>query len=112
MVDNDGYREKEFSLLCTTMLTCSLIAWGHYFVFLIFPFTVASLQVAAKPSSLRVLYLGATWLALNFMGILENTFLNSHLLLKVLVSYIPLYGMLGLGVFFGKELRLKTQGIS
>jgi hypothetical protein len=109
--DNAGYREKEFSLLCTAMLAGSLIAWGHYFVFLIFPFTVAALQVAARPSSLRVLYLGATWMAFNFMGMLDNPFLNSHLVLKVLVSYVPLYGMLGLGIFFGKELRLKTQGI-
>jgi hypothetical protein len=68
--------------------------------------------VAAMPSSLRVLYLGAKWRAFNFMGMLKIPFLNSHLLLKVLLSYVPLYGVLGLGIFFGKELRLKTQGIS
>ena len=104
------YREKEFGLLCIAMLASSLIAWGHYLVFLIFPFAVAVVQVRAKPSSWRVFGLVAVWLFFNCVVAMESPFLNEHLVLKVIVNYLPLYGILGLGIFFGKKLRQPAGG--
>jgi hypothetical protein len=103
--ENEGYLEKEFALLCTAMLAGSLIAWGHYLVFLIFPFIVAVVQVSARPSGLQVLGIVSIWLALNCLGTLENAFLNKHLIFKVLINYIPLLGIIGLGFFLVKGLR-------
>jgi len=87
------------------MLAGSLIAWGHYIVFLIFPFMVAAVQVVARPTGLRVLGLVVVWTALNCLGTLANPFLNKYLVFKVLINYIPLIGILGLGISFGKGLR-------
>jgi hypothetical protein len=103
--NNEKSREKEFGLLCSAMLAGSMIAWGHYIVFLIFPFAVAAINVAERPSVFRILGLVAVWLALNCLGTLENPFLNRHLVLKVLVNYIPLLGILGLGGFLVNGLR-------
>ena len=96
-------RERQFCVLSVAMLAGSVTAWGHYFVFLIFPMTVAAVRLAVRPTVGRVFFFGLLLWALNFLRTVESPFLDAHLCAKVLVNNIPLGGLIGLGVFLMGE---------
>jgi multidrug transporter EmrE-like cation transporter len=96
--------ETQFSLLCVAMLLGTVTVQGHYFVFLVFPLTVAAIRVAAKPTPVRVVGLVLLVVAMNCVDPPDSPFLWQHPVLYLLVGDIPLYGLLGLGAFFGREL--------
>jgi hypothetical protein len=72
-------------------------------VFLIFPSAVAVTRVAASPSGRRVLVLALILTLLNCQRSIASAWLDHHLMVKVLANYLPLYGLLGLGLFFVTE---------
>jgi len=94
--------EAQFSLLCVAMLIGTVTVQGHYFVFLVFPLTVAAIRIAARPTAAYVVCL--MLLAVNCIDPPDLAFFWRHPVLYFLVGDIPLYGLLGLGVFFGYEL--------
>lgn len=104
-----GDCESEFCLLSCAMLMGSATAWGHYFVFLIFPMAVAAVRVAVNPSPRRVVWLVTILLLLNYMGTRDSPLLDRHVYLKILVNYLPLYGLLALGYFFARQSRPSGQ---
>jgi len=95
----------EFSLLCAAMVAASVTAWGYYFVFLIFPVTVAALRLAEKPSGCSIAIFGLMLFALNNLSAWQTRFLNEHIYLLVLAHYLPLYGLIGLIGFLVYRLR-------
>jgi hypothetical protein len=96
--------EMQFSLLCVAMLIGTVTVQGHYFVFLVFPLTVAAIRIAAKPTPVHVAGLILLVLAVNCVDPPDSPFLWQHPVLYLLVGDVPLYGLLGLGAFFGYEL--------
>lgn len=100
--------EAQFCLLCTAMLIGTVTVQGHYFVFLVFPLTVAALRVAAKPTGGKVIWLVLLVVAFNCVDPPDSVFLGQHMLLYVMVSNVPLYGLIGLAAFWGRELRNRT----
>lgn len=99
--------DAEFCLLCIAMLVGSVMAWGYYFVLLIYPAAVAFGRVAADPTTKRVLGLVTVLLLLNCLD--PRTPQDWSLPLKVTINYMPLYGLLGLGSFFVGQLK-RTSG--
>jgi len=97
-------REAEFCLLCVAMLIGTVTVQGHYFVFLIFPLTVAAIRVAARPTPGKSVCLILLVVAANCVDPPESAFLWRYPLLYILVSNVPLYGLFGLGAFFWREL--------
>jgi hypothetical protein len=91
-----GDAELEFSLLSVAMLAGSLVSWGHYLVFLIFPVAVWITHLANNPTPGRI---AAFAMALAFfsVGPQQNAFLNAHPHLNVVVNWMPLYGLLVMG---------------
>jgi hypothetical protein len=100
-----GDLKREFCLLTAVMLAGSIRAWGHYFVLMIFPVVVAASRVRARFSVGRLVWVGLAILLLNFMATVESPWLNKHLVWKVTLNELPLYGLLLLGWFFWKELE-------
>jgi hypothetical protein len=96
--------EVQFCLLCVAMLMGTVTVKGYYFVFLIFPLAVAAARVAAKPNPGRVIYLILLVAALNCVDAPDGSFLRAHSVLYVLVCDLPLYALIGLGVFFWREM--------
>jgi hypothetical protein len=96
--------EAQFCLLCVAMLIGTVTVEGHYFVFLVFPLTVMAARVATKPTLGKIVYLTLLVAAVNLVDPPDNRFLGRHLLLYIIVSDVPLYGLFGLAVFFGREL--------
>ena len=87
----------QFSLLCVGMLACGVTTWGHYLVFLIFPLAWLAMQVARRPSPGGVVLCGLLFLTLNDLDTWAGPVLDRHIHLKILVNFVPLYGMLALG---------------
>jgi hypothetical protein len=100
--------EVQFCLLCVAMLVGTVTVQGHYFVFLVFPLTVAALRIAARPTLSQVIYLTLIVLALNYLN--PPDFLQRHPNWYIFVNDIPLYGLLGLGAFFWRGLRHSVPG--
>lgn len=100
----DGARELEFSLLCAAMLAGSPTAWGHYLVFLIFPVVVLATRVRPR----RWVGFAVVVALLNNFGrwnfMLQESALRGHIWVKLLLNYVPLFGILGLAVFLISEL--------
>jgi hypothetical protein len=96
--------EVEFSLLSVAMLAGSLVAWGHYLVFLIFPIAVWITRMK-NCTSLKTVIFSALALALLNVGPQRNPFLLAHPYLNVLVNWIPLYGLLIMGIALARELK-------
>jgi len=94
----------QFSLLCVAMLIGTVTVQGHYFVFLVFPLTVAAIRIAAKPTPARVVCLILLVLAANCIDPPDLALLWQHPVLYFLVGDIPLYGLAGLGIFLCREL--------
>lgn len=99
--------EIEFCLLSVAMLAGSITTWPHYFVFLIFPMAVVALRVAAHPSGSQLLGFALLMIVFTNLGIPGGASLDRHIYLKILVNYLPLYGLLALGIFLAKELGAK-----
>jgi hypothetical protein len=97
--------EAQFCLLCTAMLIGTVTVQGHYFVFLVFPLTVAALRMVAKPSRSWVVSLMVAVLAFNYVDPPDSLFLGGHPFLYLLISYLPLYALIALAAFFWRELR-------
>jgi hypothetical protein len=97
--------EGQFCLLCTAMLIGTVTVQGHYFVFLMFPLTVAALRVAAQPTGRQVICLVLLVLAFNCVDPPVFDFLRRHMFLYLLASNLPLYGLIALAAFFWQELR-------
>ena len=93
--------EGQFCLLCVAMLIGMFTAQGHYFIFLVFPLTVAAIRIAARPTAAYVTGLTLVVLAVNWMH--PPDFLSRHSILYLFGNDIPLYGLLGVGAFFLRE---------
>lgn len=104
-----GDREAEFCLLSLAMLIGTVTVQGHYFVFLVFPLAAVAARMATRPTPGKVVYLILLVLAVNCVDPSESQFLWRHVLLYILVSNVPLYGLFGLGVFFWRELRIQRE---
>ena len=95
--------EAQFCILCSVMLAGSMRAWGHYYIFLIFP--VAAMATRLNAASVRSwIFFVLLVVALNQQSTISSSFLNSHLVLKVLVNYMPLYALMALIAFFAVEI--------
>jgi hypothetical protein len=102
--------EAQFCLLCTMMLIGTVAVQGHYFVFLVFPLTVMAVRIAAKPSPSGVISLMLLVLAFNCLQPPGSAFFGGHQFLYLLVSDLPLYGLLALAAFFWRELgNIQTE---
>jgi glycosyl transferase family 87 len=97
--------EAQFCLLCTAMLIGTVTVQGHYFVFLVFPLTVAAVRIMAQPTGGQIICLVLVVLAFNCVDPPDSPFLGRHMLLFLLASDLPLYGLLALAAFFWRELR-------
>jgi len=97
--------EAQFCLLSVAMLAGTFTTQGHYFVYLVFPLTVAAVRIGAKPTVGRVICMVLIVLAFNCVDPLDWTFRERHMFLFLLANDLPLYGLFALGVFFWWELR-------
>jgi hypothetical protein len=97
--------EAEFCLLSIAMVTGLPVAWGYYYVFLIFPVGVAVARLAAAPSALRIGCFVVLLALMNSIEIWTGPFWERHGIAGLVWNHRPLYGALGLGLFFLHELR-------
>jgi hypothetical protein len=100
--------EAEFCLLCVAMLAAGITTRGYYFVLLIFPMTVAAVRVLATPSRGRMFGLLMLGSLLNDLNGWAPSILDENSLGRLVFQYAPLYGLLGLGLFFWKEIGKET----
>lgn len=106
-----GDREMEFCLLCSVMLAGGITAWGYYFVFAIFPVAVMAVRLATSASVTRVLCFSLVLLLLNSHGPWRGVLFDESRWLKIIATYIPLYGLIALcGIFGHNLLRIQTMG--
>jgi hypothetical protein len=89
-----------FSLLLVTMLMINPTAWGHYFVFLIFPFVLMVARILASNSNSGVIFASLIYLCLNNQTPLNISFINDNIYIKIFFTYMPLWGLIGLWIFF------------
>lgn len=101
--------EAQFCLLCTAMLAGTITVQGHYFVLLVFPLAAAAVRIAAKPASWQIFCFVLLMVAFNCVDPPDSPFLLQHSFLYLFASDLPLYGLIGLGVFFWRELRVQRQ---
>ena len=99
--------EAEFCLLTTVMLAGSVMGWGYYFVLLAFPTVVAVTRVAQQPTASKVMWLVVTLLCLNSLDI--QTWGWTSRPVRILVSYLPLYGLVSLSFGFANQLRRESS---
>jgi hypothetical protein len=95
--------DLEFGLLCVVMLAGVVEAWGHYFVILAFPAAVAVGRIARRRTLEQTVLLAVALVMLNVMTGRRSPWL------EFAVSYIPLYGLLLLGVFFVREMFSRSR---
>ena len=100
--------EAEFCLICLAMLTGNIRTFGHYFVFLIFPIAVAFVR-SYYSTSIRILKIFIIYVMLILVDAGTHQFFD-NLYLKILASYIPMYGLIGLIVFFYNEVKTISTG--
>jgi hypothetical protein len=101
---NERNDEMEFCLLCVAMLAGIVTVQGHYFVWLVFPLATVAVRLAARPSTSRILFFSTMVLLANEVTPPSPAFLGDHVYLKILANYVPLYGLVALGVFLGRGL--------
>lgn len=106
---NRADAEREFSLLTVAMLAGNPVTWGNYFVFLLYPLAALATRLAARPTAGRVAWFAAVVLLLNTQGEVAHPLWDRHLMLKVLVNYLPLYGLLTLGWHLAREGRAEEH---
>jgi hypothetical protein len=97
-------REAEFGILCVAMLMGILSTQGHYYVFLIFPMAVAAARLRKNLTLPGVVLYGLLIVLLNQQETWATPFLARHIYLKIAANYLPLAGLVGLGIFFTNEL--------
>lgn len=90
--------DLEFGLLSVAMLAGITEAWGHYFVILAFPAAVAVSRIVQRPTLGQTAILVVALVMLNVMTSWQSPWL------EFAVSYVPLYGLLLLGIFFVREM--------
>lgn len=100
----------EFSLLSIAMLSGGATAWVHYQVMLIFPLAYLLCLVIRKPSHGNLFGFAAAVAMLFLHG---NLFLESSLPrnLALLMSYMPLYGLLTLSSIAARIGRVKRGSL-
>jgi hypothetical protein len=103
----DGDRETEFSLLIVAMVAANIVAWGHYFVLLIFPITVAVVRCGVQPSVNKVVALLLVVVALIHLEPWLVRSSTEQRLADSMVNYVPLYGALLLATFLAMTLLHK-----
>ena len=94
--------EIQFSFLVTAMLLCGARTLGHYFVLLIFPMATAFARTARTSPNRWVTLLILIFIALNLHDFRRVSFLFINHYVVILVSYIPLYGLIGLLIYLYK----------
>jgi hypothetical protein len=94
--------EGQFCLLCVAMLIGTVTTQGHYFIFLVFPLTVAAIRIAARPTPTTVIGFILVVLAANWIN--PPDFFWRHSIWYIFGNDIPLYGLIGLAAFFWREL--------
>jgi hypothetical protein len=97
--------EGQFCLLCVAMLMGTVTVQGHYFIFLVLPLAVAAIRIAARPTPVQVIGLILVVLAVNWIN--PPDFLSRHSPWYIFANDIPLYGLIGLAVFFWRELTFR-----
>lgn len=97
--------EAQFCLLSIAMVVGLPVAWAYYYVFLIFPVGVAVARLVAAPSAVRIGCFVVLIALMNSMGIWTGPFWDRHKIAGLVWNHRPLYGALGLGIFFLAELR-------
>lgn len=90
-------REVQFGLVTVGVLAGTVAAQGHYFVFLVFPVALAAVRFWHWPPTWSGVGLVVAVLLLNCPTDIAAGFLDRHLLLKVLLNYLPLVGLLIVG---------------
>ena len=80
------------------MLVASITAWGHYLVLLVFPVAYLAVCIGGAPTIQRVVSYAVVAVLLNLLGTWSNPYLDHHLLSKVILNYLPLYGLIWMGV--------------
>ncbi|HVM62374.1 MAG TPA: glycosyltransferase family 87 protein [Verrucomicrobiae bacterium] len=90
--------DLEFCLLNVAMLAGIAESWGHYFVILAFPAAIAVSRAVRQPTSGRPAILAVALMMMNVMTSWQSPWL------EFVISYLPLYGLLLLGVFFAQEI--------
>jgi hypothetical protein len=98
-----GDPEAEFCLLTVMMLAGSVMAWGYYFVLLIFPVIVAVARLVQEPTLPKTLGMVLGLLSLNCLDAGQWEWGGQAA--RVWFNYLPLAGLIGLALFFGAELR-------
>lgn len=92
-------RELRWCVVLVAGLTALWSTQHNYFVFLAYPVAVLATRPAARPG------LAAAVLLLNCPSNITSPWFDQHLVAKVLVNYLPLYGLLLLNALFVRELR-------
>jgi hypothetical protein len=100
---NRGDPEAEFCLLTAMMLAGSVMAWGYYFVLLIFPVIVAVARLMQEPTWGKTLSMILGLLCLNCLDAEHWTRVGRAA--GVWLNYLPLAGLIALALFFGAELH-------
>lgn len=96
--------EGQFCLLLVSLLVGGPVAWGYYYVYLIFPVAVFATRIAARPSFAKLAGAGFVLILLNSMGTWRWTWSGLGLRTQITLSFLPLYGAMALGAFFAGEL--------
>ena len=103
-------RDIEFCFLISAMLLCGARTLGHYFVFLIFPIAVAFAKTPQALSKKLLLILVLIFLALNLHDLSALSFLFINRYVFLMFNYIPLYGLIGLMLYYFKINPVKREG--
>ena len=104
-INTGELREKEFSLLCITMLATSLITWLSYYIFLVFPFVIAILKLKETFHTTRFLGMVLIWIGLNNFTSFMGNVMPEAFFFKVTINYVPLYSLIALGIFMWKDIK-------
>jgi hypothetical protein len=94
--------EGQFCLLCVAMLMGTVTTQGHYFIFLVFPLTVAAIRIASRPTPALVIGFILVVLAINWIN--PPDYFWRHSIWYIFGNDIPLYGLIGVAAFFWREL--------
>jgi hypothetical protein len=101
--------ELGFCLLIVAMMAASTLAWAYYFVFLIFPVTVAAMRTTARFTTRRLMAFTLILLLLNDLGTWSGGCGIHDARLLAILNTPPIFGLLGLGWFLLHELRAVSR---
>jgi hypothetical protein len=98
-----GDTEAEFCLLLIAMVLASGKASGTYLVWLVYPMAVAVARLIGQPTRSRIAGWSVAVISLNMVDTVSWGWLEQHLLLRILANHLPVYAMVGLGVWFAHQ---------